>query len=172
MASLSGKRPTQAKLQPQSRRTIALLINRLLAVAVYPLKLRAANPIPKGFVPKAGSRKALAYLYPDEDRILLAHQDVPLRERLLYGFLVREGCRVTETLSLRRSDLDLKRGAIRLEQNKTDDPRMWALSPGVAAALAHFEDEPNELVFEPPADPLSMARVLRARFLGRQRAAS
>lgn len=47
----------------------------------------------------------------------------------------------------------------RLDKNKTDDPRAWALSPGVAAALAHFEGDPSELVFEPPADPMGMAEV-------------
>ncbi len=130
MASLTGKRPTQAKLVPLTRRTIALTLNRLLNIAVYPLKLRASSPIPKGLVPKAGKRRAMTYLYPDEDRALLGCSPIPIRERLLYGFLVREGCRVSEALGLRWSDLDLKRGAVRLDKNKTDDPRAWALTPG------------------------------------------
>jgi integrase len=160
MASLKGQR---RDLSPASRRHVALVLNRLLAIAVYPLKLRTSHPIPKGFVPKVGARKAMAYLYPDEDRALLACAAIAIRERLLYGFLVREGCRVSEALGLRWSDVDLERGAVRLEKNKTDDPRAWALAPGVAAALAHFKGEPHELVFEPPADPLGMAEVLRAR---------
>jgi integrase len=165
MASLTGKRPTQAKLSALTRRTIALTLNRLLNLAVYPLKIRTSNPIPKGLAPKAGKRRAMAYLYPDEDRSLLACKAVPLRERLLWGFLVREGCRVSEALGLRWSDVDLKRGAVKLDRNKTDDPRAWALAPGVTAALAHFEGEPGALVFDPPTDPLSLAEVLRARLL-------
>lgn len=163
MASLTGKRPTQRKLSALTRRTIALTLNRLLAIAVYPLKLITSNPIPKGLAPKAGKRRAMAYLYPDEDRALMACEAVPLRERLFWGFLVREGCRVSEALGLRWADLDLERGAVRLERNKTDDPRAWALAPGVAAALTHFRGEPGALVFEPPADPMGLAEVLRGR---------
>jgi len=33
------------------------------------------------------------------------------------------------------SDLDLDRGVVRLDKNKTDDPRSWALDPGTAEAL-------------------------------------
>ena len=32
-------------------------------------------------------------------------------------------------------DVDLKRGRVRLDENKTDDPRAWALSPDVARTL-------------------------------------
>jgi integrase len=168
MASLKRAPTKTRKEQPQklsasTRRHVALILNRLLNLAVYPLRLRESNPIPKGLVPQVGKRKAMAYLYPDEDRALLACKPIPLRERALWGFLVREGCRVSEALGLRWSDLDLTRGTVRLDRNKTDDPRAWALAPGVAAALATFEGDPGELVFEPPADPLDMAEVLRAR---------
>jgi len=163
MASLEGKRPSQRKLSALTRRNVALTLNRLLAIAVYPLKLIASNPVPRGFVPKGGARRALAYLYPDEDARLLACDSIPIRERLFWGFLAREGCRVSEALGLRWEDFDLERGAVRLDKNKTDDPRAWALSPGVAVALAPFQGEPGELVFEPPADPLSMAELLRSR---------
>jgi integrase len=103
-----------------------------------------------------------AYLYPAEDAALMASGAVPLARRLLWGFLIREGCRVSEALALRWSDLDLERGAVRLDENKTDDPRAWALSPGVAATLARFEGEPGALVFEPPAEPERLATRLRA----------
>lgn len=163
MSSLTGKRPTQAKLSGLTRRTIALILNRLLNLSVYPLKIRTTNPIPKGFAPKGGRRRAMSYLYPDEEAALMACEEIPIRERLLWGFLVREGCRVSEALGLRWCDLDLKRGAVRLDRNKTDDARAWALAPGVTEALAAFEGEPRELVFEAPADPLSLAELLRAR---------
>jgi integrase len=93
-----------------------------------------------------------AYLYPDEDAKLLATpaQKVPLTHRVLYGFLAREGVRLGEALSLRWKDVDLTRGGITLDENKTDDPRAWALSPGVAPALEAFKPsaaEPDWLVF-------------------------
>jgi integrase len=63
----------------------------------------------------------------------------PLAYRLLWGFLVREGMREGEALALTWGDLDLERGAVRLDKNKTDDPRAWALSPGVATALSLYK---------------------------------
>ena len=165
MASLTGKRRTQRKLSALTRRTIALTLNRLLNISVYPAKIRTSNPIPKGLVPKAGKRPAMAYLYPDEDARLMACKSIPIRERLMWGFITREGCRLSEALGLRWEDFDLARGAVRLDKNKTDDPRAWALAPGVAAALARFQGEPTALVFAPPADPHGLAEVLRARLV-------
>jgi integrase len=54
---------------------------------------------------------------------------VPITYRLLYGFLAREGARYSEAARLTWGNLDLKRGAITVDVNKTDDPRVWALSP-------------------------------------------
>jgi hypothetical protein len=38
------------------------------------------------------------------------------------------------------ADVDLDRGAVRLDKNKTDDPRAWALDPGVALALKLWKE--------------------------------
>jgi integrase len=166
MASLTGKRPTQRKLSALTRRTISLTLNRLINIDVYPLKIIAANPIPKALTPKAGQRRAMAYVYPDEDAKLVACATIPLEERAFWGFLCREGCRVSEALAMRWSDFDLEQGAVRLDKNKSDDPRAWALPPGVAAALKSFRpDDGAGLVFPQPADPLSLATDLRARLV-------
>ena len=69
---------------------------------------------------------------------------------MLYGFLAREALRCGEALALRWSDLDLERGAVKLDTNKTDNPRAWALAPGVAPAHQRFRPdgaEPGDLVF-------------------------
>jgi integrase len=52
---------------------------------------------------------------------------VPLIRRLFFGVLAREGLRREELASLRWRDLDLNKGHIALDRNKTDDPRSWAL---------------------------------------------
>ena len=36
--------------------------------------------------------------------------------------------------------MDLKRGNVRLDRNKTDDPRAWALDPGTASALVAYRE--------------------------------
>jgi len=76
-----------------------------------------------------------------------------------------------EAADLRWRDLDLARGVIRLDENKTDDPRAWALDAGVAAALArwrrhfHVDAADHERVFREDGRPLyvdQLAKQLRA----------
>jgi integrase len=159
-------------LSSQTRRHVAQTMHRIFEMAVYPARLLPANPLPRGWLPKVKSNKARAYLYPDEDAKLLACADVPLVRRLLYGFLAREGCRPSEALRLLRRDLDLGRGAITLDRNKTDDPRAWALSAGVARALEKWwkmfraESGAETMFFRQDdgtkIDRYNLARVFRA----------
>ncbi len=122
-----------------TRRQIAQVIHRVMVLAVYPCRLISASPIPRGWLPKPDPKKAIAILYPDEDSVLLRRQDVPLGRRLAYGYLHREGHRKGEIVAITWADFDLERGVVRLDKNKTDHPRMWKLSPGVAAALAAWK---------------------------------
>ncbi len=142
-------------LSAASRRHVAQLLSRLLSMAVYPLGLLEQTPIPKGFLPRVTSMKAKSYLYPQEDRKLMGCKVIELPYRMLYGVLDREGMRLGEAVGLRWADFDLDRGVIRLDENKTDDPRAWALDPGVTQALAKWrklrKDEPTSaLVFVHP----------------------
>jgi hypothetical protein len=102
---------------------------------VWPLRLIDHNPLPRGFLPKVGTSKAKVYVYPTEDAQLLARTTVPLWRRMLWGVLAREGMREGELISLTWSCLDLERGVLTLDENKTDDPRAWAMNPGVVRAL-------------------------------------
>jgi integrase len=65
---------------------------------------------------------------------------VPLEWRMFYGFLHREGTRRSEAGALTWSDIDLDRAVVVLDDNKTNDPRAWALSPGVAEALCAWRE--------------------------------
>ena len=65
--------------------------------------------------------------------------DIPLVRRLLFGLLAREGMRLSEALQLTWANLDLEHGVIRLDTNKTADPRSWALDAGVAEALRRWK---------------------------------
>lgn len=126
--------PEEVK-RPATRRQYAQLLHRVLGLAVYPLRHLVANPLPKGFAPKAGKAPRFHYLYPAEDADLMACKTVPLAYRVLFGFLAREGCREGEALGFQVKDFDLRLGIVNLEENKTDDPRSWALDPGVTLAL-------------------------------------
>ncbi|AKV04574.1 hypothetical protein AKJ09_11237 [Labilithrix luteola] len=147
-AALEVMQKLPASLSPASRRHVAQLLSRVFALAVYPCRLLAASPLPRGFLPKLRKRKAKAALYPDEDARLLGTTTIPLPSRVFYGFLAREGMRSSEALHMTWGDLDLTRGAVRLDVNKTDDPRSWALDPGTAEALRRW----HRLRGEPAAD--------------------
>jgi integrase len=158
-------RALPGKLSPGSRRQVAQLMHRILSLAVFPARVLKSNPLPRGFLPSVGKGKAMTYLYPSEDAKLLACPSVPMAYRLLYGFLAREGLRTSEAAGLRWRDLDLRHGAITLDENKTDDPRAWSLNPGVACALALWREErddwadDDQVFTEGPGQPINMARL-------------
>lgn len=75
-------------------------IRRVLQLSVYPLKLIDANPIPKNFMPKIRKGVAVQWIYPDEEKQLVACSAVPLQRRLLWGVRSREGARGGEIVAL------------------------------------------------------------------------
>lgn len=163
-----------AHLSKSTRRAVAGGIARVMRLAAYPCRLIQSSPIPKGFLPAVGPSKARGWLYPSEDRALLGCTAVPFNYRLLYGFLAREGMRRGEAERLIWTDIDLARGTVNLEKNKTDDPRLFALDPGVVRALRAVyrlrgEPAPNELIFSPAGEPAisfgKLAQSLREHLL-------
>jgi integrase len=128
-------------LGPRSRRHIAQCMRKVLSLAVYPGRHIVVNPIPREWMPKIpkSANKAKSCLFPDEDAKLLSCAVVPLARRVAYGILMREGMRASELSELRWHDVDAKRGRVRLDENKTDDPRAWALSPDVVRVLAWWK---------------------------------
>ena len=148
-----------------TRRHVAQIIRKVLDLAVYPCRHRQACPIPKNWVPKVTSKKAKECLYPDEDAKLLACREIPIVRRLAYGFLSREGMRADELSRLQWRDVDLERGRVDLDVNKTDDPRAWALDDGCLAALRIWKDdfnaeaEESERVFVERGIPLKIDRL-------------
>jgi integrase len=139
-----------ATLSPSSRRQVAQFLAKLLGYAVYPCRYMTAVPVPRGWLPKIGKPKAMQCVRPAEDAAHLSNTTVPLWRRLYFGVDRREGLRVEELASLRWRDVDLELGAVRLDVNKTDVPRAWALSPDVAEALRRWKPEgaqPDDFVF-------------------------
>lgn len=107
--------------------------------ALPPLRVIEQSPIPTGWAPSYGPRRAFAFLYPDEDARLMRCSSIPLERRLLWGFLAREGCRISEALALKWSDIDTARYTLRLDRNKTCQPRTWRIGQDVACALQEFQ---------------------------------
>lgn len=141
-----------SQLSPAMRRHVAQCVYRLAHLAVYPAKVLAACPFPKGWLPRIGKPREAPYLYPAEDAKLLGCRDIPLRRRLAYGLLAREGFRPGELVGRRKgrearspmrwTTVDLAYGSVRLDQNKTERPRTWALDPGTTRALVAWHRGP------------------------------
>jgi len=127
-------------LEASTRRHIAQALRRLLSLAAYPARLRSDNPIPAGWLPKLGPKKAKEALYPEEEAILLGCLAVPLVRRLAYGLMTREGFRPSEVARLEWADVDLARGFVRLDKNKTHDPRAWDLDRHTTHALRTYRE--------------------------------
>jgi integrase len=148
-------RKLPAHLEVNTRRHYGQVIRRVLAMAVYPACILPHSPIPKGFVGKPGKEKAKSIPWPSEDARGLGCETWPLEDRMLFGFLPREGMRTGEAAALTWGALSLDVGAVRLDENKTDDPRAWALDPSVARALRLWkamrtDTAPADLVFKQP----------------------
>ena len=138
-------------LSPSTRRHIGQLVHRVLALAVFPMRLRSSSPLPRGWLPRARTNKAKAHLFADEERRLLGCTAVPLARRVAYGLLAREGMRKSEAKRLSWSDVDLERGAITLDVNKTKEPRAWALGQDVTTALRWWREASG---YSTPSDPV------------------
>ena len=131
-----------------SRSVYAIVIRKVLSFAEDPLELIPRSPVPKDFVPHKGKPPGFSFLYPEEDRALLEHADIPLLERLLYGFLVRTGLRKSAALGLTGGNVDLHRGVLTVI-GKGGKERFFRMEPDVVRALVAFfgGTRPSGLLF-------------------------
>lgn len=139
-------------LTSSTRRQYGQVVSMVLSLSVQPLRFRESSPIPAKWLPRIGKPPAFTYLRPGEDAKLMGCAALPLGQRLLFGFLSREGCRVSEATALRWRDVDLEIGSITLEDTKTGESRTWALGDDVVRALTAWRaitptSEPADAVF-------------------------
>lgn len=123
------------ELSDTTIRQYALLMTRIFGLAELAGYIER-SPLPRGWAGAPSPAKRFPIMYPAEDRQFLATTTIPLWARMYFGFLHREGSRRGEGVALQRGDIDLAHGTVNLDENKTDHPRWWKLSPGVAEAFA------------------------------------
>jgi integrase len=146
-----------------TQRHYAQLITKVLNLAVSPVRVIKVSPLPEGILPTPTHRRRPP-LRPAEDAALLRCEPIPMLERILYGFLNRNGGRIGEVLQYRGHMFDLDAGAIAVpaEITKDNEARAWALDPDVVRVLRTLEFGPNDLVF-PGFDSDHLAEKFRAR---------
>jgi hypothetical protein len=136
MAKLPAKRVKASA----TRRHVAQIIARVLNLAVMPLGLIKASPLPRGWLPRVEGRRHYTCLFPREEAKLLAWADVAEADRLFFGILDREGMRVSELVDSDWWQWNIDEGTFTATKTKTGDPRMWAVRPDVARAMRIWSD--------------------------------
>lgn len=128
--------PPKAK-RPAARRQYAQVMAKVIYYAVEPCGILERNPLPKGLLPRVDKDLVFTYLYPDEDRQLLACVELPVVWRLLWGFLAREGLRFVEGAGLEYGDIDRRYGTVTIPPERTKNGRglQFKMSPGTLEAL-------------------------------------
>ncbi len=123
-------------LEAGGRRQYAQLISMVLGLSAYPLRLITVSPLPRGWLPKVPT-KAKGIPYPDEEAAVLGDADHVIHWRVFFGSLTRSGFRADEMAGLNKADVDVDRGIVTLDENKTDDPRSpsYGEVPGLMRAL-------------------------------------
>lgn len=131
-----AKLAVPASLAPSTRR-VYLSRCRYIFKLAQKLELIETLPLRPSFVPKRVAGREFWFLYPDEDERLVSCPEIELAFRLLYGFLTRNGSRISETLRLTYGHIDWRRGVVRIEKHwtKTKRGRFWKLDSDVLRAL-------------------------------------
>lgn len=132
-------------LSTTTYRHFAQVIQTIVRKAVEPCGLIKVEkyPLPwKGFLPPIDAPPSFPILFPKEDALLLGATDVPPWRRVLYGFAVREGVRVSHMFRLKWGNVDFENGQITVGKGKNNpDARTWDLNAGVAKVLYQFRGQ-------------------------------
>ena len=121
---------------PASRRHYAQALRKLLVYAVYPLRLLPDAPDPEGLAPE-GWRATRRRRGSTRARTRRSCSAPRFRScgACSSACSFARACASAKRSSSTWPDLDLERGVIRLDTNKTDDPRSWVLGEDVTRAL-------------------------------------
>jgi len=135
---------------------------RLGAVRSFARWLQALEPATE--VPAADvfgrvqSRRAVPYLYTEDDVLALMDAAAGLQRRLsrftyatLIGLLAVTGMRIGEAIRLQREDVDWKDGSLRVMNSKFGKSRLLVLHASTMAALDTYSEQRDRLCPAPEA---------------------
>jgi hypothetical protein len=98
-SAMTNRPPTaQGERHPSARRPAHRPGARARRLPLHPPR---AQPASRGFLPRVRATQSFQRLRPAEELARITSRAVPFERRVLDGFLAREGCRLSEALSLR-----------------------------------------------------------------------
>lgn len=109
-----------------------------------------AYPLGMKFLPPIGTPPSFPILYPNDVTMLLGCESIDAWKRMLYGFAIFEGMRVSHIFRLRWRNIDFENGFITIGIGKNNkNARTWELNAGTKAALEWFRREagPDDYLF-------------------------
>jgi integrase len=163
---------TWAKLpEPASPGWLGMRLSVVRSFAAYLHTLDPTVPVPPtGLLPGRG-RRAVPYLYSDEDVAALFRETetlkTPLRTatmRTLIGLLAVTGIRLGEALAIDDEDFDLDTGVLVVQHGKFAKQRLLPLHSSTMAALTAYRVVRNQR-FPTPACPALLVSQAGTRLL-------
>ena len=155
-----SKTDSTFKAYSQVCRRVLKIAVELKIIAGWPLGATCKLPI----IAK-GSAPEFPFLYPDEYVRLMRCRAVPLRFRVLYGFIIREGLRISEAFRIRwehLSRLPNGRWLLDVPDTKTGRALNFVLNEGTGEVLDAF----RAVLVTPEAPAASLLTVAERRSLG------
>lgn len=161
-----------AKLpEPASPGWLGMRLSVVRSFAAYLHTLDPAVPVPPtGLLPGRG-RRAVPYLYSDEDLAALFREaeslKTPLRTatmRTLIGLLAVTGIRMGEALAVDDSDFDADAGVLLVRHGKFGKQRLLPLHPSTVTALTAYRAIRNAW-FPTPVSPALLVSQTGTRLL-------
>jgi integrase len=157
--------------EPASPGWLGMRLSVVRGFAAYLHTLDPTVPIPPpGLLPGRG-RRAVPYLYADEDLAALLQQTQSLRTplrtatmRTLIGLLAVTGIRLGEALAVDDSDFDTDAGVLLVRHGKFGKSRLLPLHPSTAAALTGYRVV-RDAWFPTPVSPALLVSQAGTRLL-------
>lgn len=134
--------PRCAHLTQGTRVGLWHTVERVISLAVYPLKLIKVHPIPRGVRPKQTRHRVPAQLWPTDDQAVCELTAIPIHDRVFFGYLGREGGRLDDAWDMTWAGV-IKMGhanVLRAWWRKPKKWGQWVASAGTVEGLERYRD--------------------------------
>jgi len=132
--------PRCAHLTQGARVGVWHTTERVISLAVYPLRLLKVHPIPRGVRPKQTRHRVPATLWPTDDAAMCAQTAIPIHDRVLFAYLAREGARMDDAWCMTWAGVIkmAKANVLRAWWRKPKKWGQWVATEGTVEGLERY----------------------------------